>query len=649
MHDREYIIRELVSNPILAHATFFKRSHENVTPDFHKQIITDWHSDIPNVLDLAFRGAAKSTLAEEAITIMASLGTTKNCMILGESYERAVDRLRAIKHHIETNEFIQVTLGVEPGNIWTEDKIVLNNNTVIQAFGRGQSLRGVKYLDWRPDLAFYDDLEDKESVNTPEARAKTLQWFTATVMPALTPVNRQRMAATPLHPEALAVVLSKNSEWLTRVFPVIYMDPDTAKWAATWPERFPVAWALKLRAHMRQLGREEDFVQEYLCQASDPSSQTFTEDMFRVVPRHRSWQPVYAVYDPARTTNRASATTGKVVCSWIGSKLVVWEASARKLMPDEIITDMFETDAKYSPVLIGFEENGLNEWALQPIRTAQLEKGVILPLRPLRAPKGKLDFIRGLQPYFKAREVEFVEDFPELRQQLIGFPTGHIDAPNALAYMLKLKLGVPVYDGLSDEHVMSKVNILKHNPVNIALNTNGQVTTAQIVQYSTKRLIIIKDWLIDGDIGEALPEIMREIKLEIDRNQVVRWFSPRLHFQDYSVIGLKAAANKSKIKVLRGGDPRVGREEIRDLMRRYTRDLPSVIISAQARWTLRAVAGGFCNDALKQEVVDNSYSVLMEGLESLVGLMRGPENQVDDDVEYATTADGRRYISALPR
>lgn len=636
-----------MADPVLAHATFFKDSHSDHSPKFHRTIITDWHSQAPNVLDLAFRGAAKSTLAEEAITVMAALGETKNCIIIGESWERAVDRLRAVKHHVETNEFIQAALGVEPGPIWTEDKIVLNNNTIIQAFGRGQSLRGVKYLNARPDLAFYDDLEDAESVSTPEARAKTLTWFTSVAMPALdVKRRRQRMAATPLHPEALAMVLSRSPQWQTRIFPVIYRG-ENGEWLATWPERFPVEWALAEQATMEALGKGEAFVQEYLCQASDPSSQTFTDSMFRIVPRQRSWHPVYAIYDPARTTNKASATTGKVVCSWIGNKLVVWEASARKLMPDEIIKDIFETDATYSPVVIGFEENGLNEWALQPIRSQQLTNGTILPLRPLHAPKGKLDFIRGLQPYFKAGEVEFVQDFPELRSQLLGFPTGHIDAPNALAYMLKMRLGVPIYDGLSDEHVMSKVSLIKNNPINVALNTDGKTTTAQLIQYTTKRLLVFRDWLMEGDPGECLPDIVSEIRAETGNAPAIRWFSPRLHFQDFSTIGLKAAANKARVTISRGGDPLVGREEIRSLMRQYSRELPSFMVSAKARWTLRAMSGGFAKEATATEPVRNSYSVLMEGLESLVGLMRGPSTQDDNDASYVYTSDGRRYLSAL--
>lgn len=649
MDDREHIIRELVSDPVLAHATFFKESHSDHTPNFHKVIINDWHSQLPNVLDLAFRGAAKSTLAEEAITVMAALGETRNCIIIGESYERAVDRLRAIKHHIETNDFIQATLGVEPGPIWTEDKIVLNNNSIIQAFGRGQSLRGVKYINERPDLAFYDDLEDKDSVATPESRKKTLQWFTGTAMPALAmPVRRQRMAATPLHPEALAVVLSRNDKWLTRVYPVIYKSPSTGEWVATWPERFSVQWSLELWAHMTALGQEEDFVQEYLCQASDPSSQTFTDGMFKIVPRKRSWHSVYAIYDPARTTNKSSATTGKVVASWIGRKLVVWESSATKLMPDAIIEDIFRTDEQYSPVAIGFEEDGLNEWALQPIRSEQLRRGVVLPLRPLKAPRNKIDFIRGLQPYFKSGEVEFTQPFPELQNQLIGFPKGHIDAPNALAYMLKLKLGSPIYDGLNDEHVVDKIKPLKHNPINISINTDGKVTTAQLIQYTNRRLMILKDWLVEADPGEALQDILRELNLDLPSNTFTpRYFAPRKHFTEYNVLGLRAAALKARVNISRGGDPMVGREEIRALMRRYARDLPAFIISSQARWTLRALAGGYARDVTEDHPIYNAYAVLMDGLESLVGLMRGPEAQDDKDTNFAYTADGRRYISAL--
>ena len=50
----------------------------------------------------------------------------------------------------------------------------------------------------------------------------------------------------------------------------------------------------------------------------------------------------------------------------------------------------------------------------------------------LKAPKGKTDFIRGLQQFFNAREVELAKELPDLRAQLLNFPSPPIDAPRRL-------------------------------------------------------------------------------------------------------------------------------------------------------------------------------------------------------------------------
>src|SRR5215831_14219993 len=149
-NDRETTIAEMMRHPWMAHVALFKHRHPAPTPRFHIEIVKLWHSAIPNVLIQAFRGAAKSTLAEEAILVQALLRKFHNAIILGETYERAVERLRSIKHEIETNNLIEQLFGNQVGPVWSEAKIVLNNGAIIQAFGRGQSLRGSKHLDFRP-------------------------------------------------------------------------------------------------------------------------------------------------------------------------------------------------------------------------------------------------------------------------------------------------------------------------------------------------------------------------------------------------------------------------------------------------------------------------------------------------------------------
>ena len=633
------------TDPVLAHATLFARNHPDPTPRFHKEIIRDWHSDEPNVLTMAFRGAAKSTISEEAVTLEVCLQRTKNCLILGESETRAAERLKAVKNHFEQNEYIQTVFDIGPGSTWTDTKIELSNGVMIQALGRNQSLRGVKHLDARPDLLFMDDLEDKESVATPEARRKTLSWFTSTVMPAMDPKHRMRMAATPLHRDALAPTLARSSQWLAKTYPVIF-KADDGEWRAMWPERFPVEWALNMQKGMVALGQSDDFTQEYLCEAEDASTRTFTSEMIRVVPQARKWEAVYAIYDPARTTNKQSATTGKVVVSWRGPKLIVWEATARKMMPDEIVGDMFDVDARYNPVAIGFEDTGLNEWALQPIRAAQAARGVTLPLRALVAPKGKLDFIRGLQPYFRAREVEFATDLPDLRDQLLGFPTGNIDAPNALAYALRLRLGLPVYENFRVEMIQPDLKP-KRAPLWLAINSDGKITTAVLVQMHQGKLTVLNDWLYEGEPGQTLRDIAADVALARQSSEKLQLCAPRPHFEGYSTIGLVGAVRRLPATAQRGGDIMQGRDELRALMRRVSHGEPALVVDEKARWTLRALLGGYARDVDKPEPQANAYRVLMEGLEAFAGLLRGALASPDDSAgKIAYTADGRRFISA---
>ena len=174
MNDQERLIGELIADPALAHATFFADKHKHKDAPFHRLMETEFHSPIPNLLWIIFRGAAKSTKLEEGAALEIGFQRIKNLLILGESEARAIDRLTAIKHIVEYNEDFQAAFQIEPGDPWQATHAVTSTGIMMQAAGRGQSLRGVKHLDYRPDLVLLDDIEDKESgsVATPEARSR---------------------------------------------------------------------------------------------------------------------------------------------------------------------------------------------------------------------------------------------------------------------------------------------------------------------------------------------------------------------------------------------------------------------------------------------------------------------------------------------
>ena len=368
-----------------------------------------------------------------------------------------------------------------------------------------------------------------------------------------------------------------------------------------------------------EAGATQEFAQEYMVQSEDPAVKAFTSDMFKVEPTVRTWHATYSMYDPARTVKTTSATTGVVHFSWIANRLIVWDAYGPKWKPDEIIADMFRADDLYAPVTIGVERDGLEEFILQPLRQEQVRRAYAIPIRPMKAPKGKLDFIRSMQPFFKAGEVIFAKDLPELRAQLLGFPTGLIDIPNALAYAMILRPGQPIYDGFSYLNIAEEIYKLPRQPMYLAVNATQMYTTAVLVQVNDGVFNVLWDAVREGDPGAVLGGIVADVGLEA--GQRPRFYGAPEHFGNYDTVGLRGAARKIPVDLSQGGLGLDGRDEIRALFRRQIRSGPALKVSQRARWTLNAFSGGYCKSVLKNGILsefadEGPYRTLMEGLES---------------------------------
>lgn len=600
---------------------------------------------------LAFRGAGKSTIAEEYITIGACYQKFRNFVIIGESFTRAAERLAALRYEIDFNEHIQTLFGNLHGPIWNEDKIELTNGVVIQAFGRGMSLRGTKHKDERPDACLIDDIEDEESVNSPDGRDKTQRWLMRTLLPALAPKAKVRMLANMLDPDCLAVRLRKTGVWTVREYPWEHVGPDGDR-LPTWPSRFSLSHIDTVKQEYVQAGMLNEYMQEYMVEATDPSTRVFTSAMIKVEPTVRTWQPTWAMYDPARTVKASSAHTGKVVFSWVGTKLIVWEGDGQLWMPDRIIDDMFETQGTYNPIHIGVEKEGLEEFIMQPLRAEQTRRHEILPIRVMPAPAGKLTFIRSIQPFFVAGDVVFAKDLPVLKQQLLSFPTGRIDVPNALAYALRMRPGLPIYENFTQRNVHEDLTVLRQSQCYLALGATRQYTTAVLVQVTGAALRVLSDWVREGDPGSTLDDILAEAQL-IGGVGKLALFAGAQHWGSYDTIGLQAACRRARVALRTAGDPTAGREELRRKIDALTHGQPSLQVSTRARWTLNAFAGGYARTvkAGDKEVFgvadDGPYKTLMEGLEAFVAVTGGAiARDGEDRPNYAIDASGRRYLSA---
>jgi len=668
---RETLVRDFGVKRRLAHAVIFKHRHSLASPSFHNTIIDAFHSSHPQIVIEGFRDSAKSTLAEEGMVIQALLREFRNGVVLGSSYPRAKERLNAIKNEFSVNPAIEYLFGKQEGETWGEGKIVLANGVCIQALGQGMSMRGMRHLDYRPDFALVDDLEDEESVRTPEAREKMMHWLYRTFVPALSkvPAPRVRFLGNRLDNDAVIVRISKDPAWKHLRFPIMgqadpaprevdydpalhgvqrYDLPDGC-WRALWPEKYSIPDIAAKRAEYQRLGLLHDFNCEYMCEADDPGSRLFIEGQAATRAHVRTWQAVYAAWDPARTVGQKSAMTGVAVFSWISNRLVVWRGDAQLWLPDQIVEDILDTDDKWAPVELGVEATGLEEFIMQPLRHRALQRRQLLPLRRLVPPRGKDSFIRGLQPFFKAGEVEFVDVSAEARGQLLSFPSGRKDFPNALAYAQSMRPGQPVYDGFGNDHISPSIRRTRE-PWWLAVNATAQYTTAILLQVVDGQVRVHADWIREGAPGETLPDILAVARL--DAGGSVRLLCPALARDSVDTVGLHVALRALQLQPRFGGDILQGRTTLRDLLSQRRRDEASLIVAAQARWTLNAFAGGYAYELdkrgkLRAEPLDGPYWVLMEGLESFVAVMSIVRSDETNTERIVTAADGRRYKTIL--
>ena len=645
--------KEIKADRVAAHNNIFAHRRPLKSPAFHADIINVWHSNTEKVVTEAFRSAAKSTIGEEVVTLDGALREYHNCLIIGSTEPRAMERLESVKHELEHNDKLKTILGSQRGEAWTGHKALLRNGTLIQAVGVGQSVRGVKHHQWRPDFLWIDDIEDEESVRTPEACKERLAWLYNTLLPICAKGARVRMTGNRLSSESVIAKVADDPNWVHQKFPIMYQDVTSGVMTPAWPEMYDMDWIEKSRAEAERMGLGDGWQQEYMCEAIASHLKTFKPEHYRVVPQFRTWHPVMAMFDPARTVNKKSAATGKAVGSWIGRKLVIWEATAKMMMPSELIDDLFETDLTYSPVVLGIEEDGLQEWLKEPLRMEQLRRRHMLPhLRPERAPRAKDDFIASMQPYFHAGEVEFATDCPDARKELLSFPAGRKDCINALAYFWRLRPGQPIYESFTVENVEEDIRPSMASTKWLAMNSDGNYTTGVLVQFVQGCLEILRDWIDDREPSQAAHDIIKSAKMEAQGE--VQVILPPTEFNQWHNHGLVAAIHKIPKRPSQGQHPDNGRTEIRFLIEHQSRARLNLIVSSRASWTLRAFSGGYAKAIDKRGVIEplaekNVYRVLMEGLESMAGIMRNAADEAELDQSYRESRDGRRYKSIIGR
>ena len=600
------LLRKINADRALASVLLFSHRHPQEEAPMHIEMMDLLCAQDEFIVLEAFREAGKTTKAEEHMILAGCFANYNYMLLIGETYEKAVQRLASIDHECTSNVRLQHIFG---GRVLArksiENKLWFRSGTFIQALGWEQELQSFKHHAHRPDFAYLDDVENLERVRDKAAVDVSMEKLYRDLIPAMDKERRKIVLSQTRRAEDCMVTrLAANDDWLYRGYPICSSDADDPDAVATWPQRYPMDWIRTEKRRFQQSGMLAAFLQSYMLQATNLDAKPFKSGMFEAMdlsPWH--WMPRYAIYDPSRSTNTRrtkekdqSDRTGKVVVSRMGSKILVHESSGHYWRPNELMDDLFAVNEAHGPALIGIEKNSLDDWLLQPIRMEMLRRGVVLPLKMLQAPqdRNKEQFIMGLQPFFEAGDIV-----------LVGGVSAH---PVAM-----------VRDG--------------------------------------RRLLVAGDWSVAGALSDAVKTLVFGVRTAFPRAALQAWV-PADIFDQWQRVSLVPALRAERLTPYRGEHCGVARGCLSERIRTTWHNHRMLVVDRKARLTLNALSAGYALAAERggrtaSEPEAGVSRLIAEALECMVAVLDRTADQ--DEAGFpkgshlAVSPSGAQFVTANPR
>ena len=111
-------------------------------------------------------------------------GIKKNVLFISNSWDKAAELLEPFRINLQSNERIIADYGIQqmPGS-WAYGDFITTQGVSFLAVGAGQSPRGSRKEEMRPDKVIVSDIDTDEDVRNPDIIKKRWEWFEDAVFP----------------------------------------------------------------------------------------------------------------------------------------------------------------------------------------------------------------------------------------------------------------------------------------------------------------------------------------------------------------------------------------------------------------------------------------------------------------------------------
>ena len=236
------------------------------TPQFHRDMWGLVCSDNKRVAIAAPRGHAKTTAVTMAYILANVMFKERDFVLLvSNTWDISTKFLGIMKEALYSNNDLKKNFGPFTFDKDTQDEIIVSSpygKFCIMARGSEQNVRGLQWMNKRPNLIVCDDLESDELVNNPERRKKFSGWFMNLLMPCGSKNCIYRVVGTVLHFDSVLENLLHDPSWVTRRFSAHKGFDDFSD--ILWPEMWPEERLRDMRQMYISQHNMDGYSQEYL-------------------------------------------------------------------------------------------------------------------------------------------------------------------------------------------------------------------------------------------------------------------------------------------------------------------------------------------------------------------------------------------------
>lgn len=404
------------------------------TPPVHLKMLDKITGRSQYIANLCFRGAAKTTLFMEYLSLFLGMfgyipgfGKVEGMLYISDSMDNGVKSARKnIEHRYFQSDFAQEWI---PHYHFTDNYIELGNKDGhkigIKMFGAKTGLRGTKIFGKRPTVAVLDDLVSDDDANSKAAMEAIRNTVFNGLNPALDPTRRKVVFnGTPFNKQDILIQAVESGAWDVNVWPVCEKFPCTEEeFSGAWEDRFTYDFIKKQYEFALAQGRASSFYQELMLRISSDDERLVQDAEIRwySLPKLLEMQSAYNFYI---TTDFATSTKQtadySVISVWALNSNGDWfwvDGIAERQLIDKTFNDLFRLVQKYKPQQVGIEVTGQQQAYIRLLQVQQQERNIWFNFASseksnepgIRPMTDKLQRFNLVVPWFKAGKMYFPE------------------------------------------------------------------------------------------------------------------------------------------------------------------------------------------------------------------------------------------------